>query len=125
MGITRKVMSIGTLGLVKYRTDSERQALYAKQTRNAARVNNAQNMQLIELQRDQLAAEQLAQTMRATQVAAAMSLQTQRAAPPSLPPGWYADPSDSRALCWWDGMQWLRETKHFPGQPPAVSQGQL
>lgn len=34
--------------------------------------------------------------------------------PPTMPPGWYADPTDHRAMCWWDGLQWRPETKHYP-----------
>lgn len=40
--------------------------------------------------------------------------QQQIVAPPSNPPGWYADPFDQRALCWWDGAQWHPATKHYP-----------
>ena len=25
---------------------------------------------------------------------------------PSIPAGWHPDPTDNRALCWWDGEQW-------------------
>lgn len=35
-------------------------------------------------------------------------------APPSTPPGWYQDPTDSRAMCWWDGQQWHPNSKHYP-----------
>lgn len=38
---------------------------------------------------------------------------------PSPPAGWYPDPTDRRALCWWDGSRWLPETKHF--STPASS----
>lgn len=34
-------------------------------------------------------------------------------APPPMPAGWYADPTDNRALCWWDGTRWHPETKHY------------
>ena len=84
MGLIRKATSISTLGLVSYRTSGERAARYARQTRNAARLNNIQNMQMIELQRQQLEAETQAQVMRATQVAATQ-LQAPRQAPPALP----------------------------------------
>lgn len=36
-----------------------------------------------------------------------------RQAPPSLPAGWYPDPTDARALTWWDGQGWRPETKHY------------
>lgn len=95
MGLIRKATSISTLGLVSYRTSGERAARYARQTRNAARLNNIQNMQMIELQRQQLEAETQAQVMRATQVAATQ-LQAPRQAPPALPPGVVRGP-DRRA----------------------------
>ncbi|MGL5909417.1 MAG: hypothetical protein ACRCZP_05405 [Phycicoccus sp.] len=37
MGITRKSLSILTLGAIDFRSDKERIALYARQTRNEAR----------------------------------------------------------------------------------------
>jgi alpha-tubulin suppressor-like RCC1 family protein len=30
------------------------------------------------------------------------------------PPGWYADPTDAAALCWWDGAKWQPSTSHYP-----------
>lgn len=41
MGITRKTLSICTLGLIPYRNREERQTRYARQTRNAARASVA------------------------------------------------------------------------------------
>lgn len=38
MGITRKTLSILTLGLIDYRSDKERIARYGRQTRDAARA---------------------------------------------------------------------------------------
>lgn len=37
MGMTRKTMSVLSLGLIDFWSDKERTARYAKQTRNAAR----------------------------------------------------------------------------------------
>lgn len=125
MGLIRKVTSVSTLGLVPYRNGGERATHFAKQTRNAARLNNVQNMQMIELQRQQLAAAAEAQVMRATQVAAtqlgpvqvsAPPPQPLRQLPPALPAGWYPDPTDNRALTWWDGSAWNPGTKHYPGR---------
>lgn len=41
MGMTRKVLSISTLGMVDYWSDKERIARYTKQTRNQARKQTA------------------------------------------------------------------------------------
>jgi hypothetical protein len=38
MGMTRKVLSVCTLGLIDFRSDKERTARYTKQTRDAARA---------------------------------------------------------------------------------------
>lgn len=38
MGITRKTLSILTLGMIDWRSDKERAAAYARQTRDAARA---------------------------------------------------------------------------------------
>ena len=37
MGITRKLLSVSTAGLVDFRSDKERTAAYTRQTRNATR----------------------------------------------------------------------------------------
>lgn len=117
MGIIRKLTSISTLGVVSYRNSGEKTAKVAKQTRNAARANVVQNMQLIELQRQQLAAAANAQVLQATHIAATIhTAQPVRQGPPALPPGWYKDPSDERALTWWDGIGWDPDTKHYPAR---------
>ena len=36
--------------------------------------------------------------------------------PPSMPAGWFPDPTDNRALTWWDGTRWHPNTKHYPGR---------
>jgi len=56
MGMTRKLMSISTLGMVSYRDKGERANKYARQTRNAARAQVAQNAAQIEVARQQLTA---------------------------------------------------------------------
>lgn len=56
MGITRKLMSLSTLGMVSYRDKGERANRYARQTRNAARAQVAQNAAQLEVARQQLAA---------------------------------------------------------------------
>lgn len=55
MGLIRKSMSLGTMGMVSYRNKDERALAYAKRTRNAARAHVAQTAMMLEHQRQQIA----------------------------------------------------------------------
>lgn len=45
----------------------------------------------------------------------------QHDAEPTFPPaGWYPDPTDNKAMTWWDGTQWHIHTKHYPAQQPTT-----
>lgn len=123
MGLIRKMTSISTLGVVSYRSKSERAAHVAKQTRNAARANIAQNQVLIDLQRQALEQERQAQMMRAAEVAAIQAAAERqeverqiagRQELQAVPAGYYPDPTDSTYLTYWDGQMWHPETKHCP-----------
>lgn len=46
MGLMRKANSIASLGLVRFRTPTERAARYSRQTRDAVRTGNAQRIML-------------------------------------------------------------------------------
>ena len=54
MGLIRKSMSVSTLGMVSYRSKEDRAAKYAKQTRNAARAQVAQQALALEHQRQMI-----------------------------------------------------------------------
>lgn len=112
MGLIRKAASLSTLGIISYRTDAESARRMAKQTRNAARANVVQNMQLIELQRQALATQQQGVAMQAATVAALTPAQT---VSPSTAAGLFPDPSDPQAICYWTGSAWAPETKRYPG----------
>lgn len=112
MGLIRKTASISTLGLVKYRSGGEQSRRIAKQTRNAARAQVAQNQVMIANQRAQLEAQVQGNGYQMARDIA--PVQPMRALPPSMPAGWYSDPTDTRAMCWWDGTQWHPNTKHYP-----------
>lgn len=43
------------------------------------------------------------------------------ASPPPLPAGWYADPSDSQFICYWDGRSWDQTTRQKPVTPGSTS----
>lgn len=91
MGLIRKMTSVTTLGAVDFRSDRERTARYAKQTRNAVRAQTAQQAAALEQQRRQATA------------------QPQHHVPP--PPGWYQDPRDPSTVRWWDGATWTDATQ--------------
>jgi hypothetical protein len=103
-------MSIGTAGMVSFSNKEERAAKYAKQTRNAARAQVAQNAMMLEHQRqminqnDHANVREEVRDMRAVQ---------QPAHPVAVPPaGFYNDPAgDATILRWFDGAQWTDMTK--------------
>lgn len=82
MGLIRKTTSVLTVGAVDFRSDKERTARYARQTRNAVRAQSAMQAQL------------------ARPVPAA----------PTVQPGWYPDPHGAAPLRWWDGAGWTPYT---------------
>ena len=55
MGMTRKLMSVSTVGLIDFRSDKERIARYTRQTRNAQRVAVVQNARMLDNQRERMA----------------------------------------------------------------------
>jgi hypothetical protein len=108
MGFTRKILSLGTAGLVDFRPDKERIAAYTKGTRRAARKQAA----LLEDQNRLLAAQHAAAQRAATSRPAphqpsAYNAATRVAGP--LPAGWYTDPA-AGCLRWWDGARWTEHT---------------
>ncbi|MEU2349899.1 DUF2510 domain-containing protein [Modestobacter sp. NPDC049651] len=113
MGLIRKSMSLGTMGLVNYRSKDERTAKYAKQTRNAARVQVAQTAMMIENQRQQLAAADHANVRE--EVRDMRAVQAPAPSPVGPPPGFYNDPDDPAVLRWFDGSQWTGMTKPVEG----------
>jgi hypothetical protein len=88
MGLTRKLLSVSTLGAVDYRSDKERTAAYTKATAKEAKEQTA--------------------LMRQT---AAQHAATPQPQPPAAPPaGWYPDPNGLPCQRWWDGTQWTVHT---------------
>jgi regulator of protease activity HflC (stomatin/prohibitin superfamily) len=112
MGFTRKVMSVGSLGLVDFRSDKERTAAYTKAARNEARRQTAVMRQQAKAARQLAQAQQAqaqAQAHAAHQQWLAQQHQAQAAAAAQQPqqrsavPGWY---NDGAGLRWWDGQRW-------------------
>jgi hypothetical protein len=87
MGITRKFLSVSTLGLIDWRSDKER---IARSTRRTDKGIRAQNKLIAQ------------QTLEARHAAPAQSL------PPA---GWMPDAQDPRLLRWWDGSKWTEHTQ--------------
>jgi hypothetical protein len=114
MGLIRKTASISTLGLIGFRSNGEQTKRIAKQTRNAARAQVVQNQMMIANQRAQIEAQVQANGYQMARDIA--PIQPVRQLPPGRPAGWYADPTDASALCWWDGKKWMPATKHYPNR---------
>lgn len=108
MGIFRKTMSFGTMGVVSYRSKDERAVKYAKQTRNAARAQVVQNGMMLETQRQMVNGIDHANVREEVR-----DLRSPMAPAPAAPPaGFYSDPQgDASLLRWFDGTQWTDMTK--------------
>jgi phage protein D len=99
MGLTRKLMSMSTLGAVDFRSDKERIASYTKQQ---VRATETQTAVLV-----QQATMQLAEQRRqAAAMLAAQQAMLPPLAPPAIPAGWYPDPQVPGMNRGWDGVQW-------------------
>ncbi|WP_431841419.1 DUF2510 domain-containing protein [Calidifontibacter indicus] len=118
MGFIRKSMSITSMGLVDYRSDKERAAKYAKQTRNAARANVVQNAQALEQQRRTNTALNHANAREAARPVPPPPAPV----PVGPPPGWYADPDQPNAGVqrWWDGRVWTEHRQSASPPPPPA-----
>lgn len=111
MGITRKFMSLGSMGLVDFRSDKERTAAYTAAAKKEAKKQTA-------LMRQQAAdARRIAQAAERSAATTASTARTPVSPPvtsptPQLPPAdWYPDKEDQALLRWFDGTQWTDFTK--------------
>lgn len=94
------------LSIMGFGNPAKKQAKYAKQTRNAARVTAVAT---VVSARDQ-------RKFAKQQQAAAMV-----PPPPVMPPGWYPVAQDPRLIIWWDGARWIPESRRF-AQPQIPQQ---
>ena len=93
MGITRKLLSVHTAGLVDFRSDKERTAAYTAGIRREARKQT--------------------KMMRQEQRHEQRFVQQAPPPPPAgPPPGFYADPAGHPIQRWWDGVQWTAHWRH-------------
>jgi hypothetical protein len=115
VGILRKTMSVSTMGMVSYRNKDERTAKYARQTRNAARAQVAQNAMMLEHQRQMITQNDHAnvrEEVRDMWAAQPPAPYIPAQAPAGPPAGWYPDPQGLAPVRWWDGGQWTDHTNY-------------
>lgn len=121
MGMTRKLLSTCTGGLIDFRSDRERVARSARKTlRETRRLRRIQSQE----PRAVTAGAQGWPTTEVGRVAAryiAAHDQQVRAAvatPLSVvgPPGWYSDPGRPSVSRWWDGTRWTGNTMWNTGE---------
>lgn len=92
MGLFRKTTSALTLGAVDFRSDKERVARYARQTRNAVRAQSAMQAQLAATPQPVMPVQQ------------------------APAPGWYQHPADPPGVVrWFDGRAWSQNWYHANG----------
>jgi hypothetical protein len=98
--------------MVDYRGKQERATKYAKQTRNAARVQVAQQAMMVENQRKQIVAADHANVREEVRDMRGGWMPAPAPAPAAPPAGFYTDPGgDASLLRWFDGIQWTSMTK--------------
>jgi hypothetical protein len=107
MGFTRKMMSLGTVGLVDFRSDKERTASYTQAAKKEAKKQTRLMKQMAAAQTRAAQAEQQAAQAAQWQAAPAAQLP----APQSPPAGWYPDQVDQSLVRWFDGTQWTEFTQ--------------
>lgn len=105
MGLIRKAMSVGTVGIVDFRSDKERIAAYTKASKKQAKKQT-------EIMRRQLAAQQR-ELVVAGQAPSEAVVQ-----PTPTPAGWYPN---GNCLRYWDGIQWTNHAHPLP-QAPAPAE---
>jgi hypothetical protein len=98
LGVTRKLLSASTAGLIDWKSDKERVAASNKKIERQSKKQT----KLLKEQVDVLR-QQVAQPAPAPQVSAA--------APAGPPAGWMVDSADATLLRWWDGSRWTEHTQ--------------
>lgn len=121
MGLTRKFLSISTLGIIPFRNREERQAAYARQTRNAARASVAlEASQLQELRGIRTGVDHgniARETSYIRDELQAMPFYERELGQGATAPGWYRDPHDPTIRSrWWNGVSWTPDYIDANGQ---------
>jgi len=108
MGLTRKLLSLSTVGMVDFRSDKERTAAYTQRGYRAAEAGN----RLLAQQNAILAAQAATIAEQARSIAAVAEARR------PMPAGWYGDRAGADALRFWTGAAWADGgTDGPPGGP--------
>jgi hypothetical protein len=90
MGVTRKLLSASSLGLIDYRSDKERIARSARLTKRAIKTQNRM-------------LRSAGPAMESSALDAVYAPAHQAVEPP---PDWYVDQGNPELMRWWDGQRW-------------------
>ncbi len=106
MGLTRKLMSVSTMGAVDFRSDKERTAAYTQAAKREAKKQTQLMRQMAQQQAAAAAQQQYAQPAPAP-----MPMPMPMPMPQLPPAGWYPDQADTSMVRWFDGTQWTGFTQ--------------
>ena len=98
MGFTRKMISPLTFGAVKYHSNAEKTARYAKKGWKHEKEREAREKAQLRIANEQLRVQREAAQTQTIQAA-------QPASPPGAPPHW--EQARDGAWWWWDGARWV------------------
>jgi hypothetical protein len=117
MGMTRKFMSVSSLGLVDFRSDKERTAAYTAATKRQSKKQTKLLKEQTKAMKAAAAAQQQATVLQSQPVPQSLGGRPTRQSfaatpsppPPRVPAGWYPDQA-AGVQRYWDGLRWTEHT---------------